>query len=102
MFGAAVAIFHPFLPQKYSAHRLAIRENLGLLTDVTFAQWKDEELDKVLEAPSQRQRDVLVVIGKWPGRMCHDGTMNLSLRDGALSSPLVSTPTRMSHEMNLI
>jgi hypothetical protein len=35
---------------------------------LTFAQRKDKELDKELEA--QRQRGVLVVMGKWPGRTC--------------------------------
>jgi hypothetical protein len=48
-------------------------DNLGLLTDVNGRTKKE------LEAQRWHGR-VLVVIGKWPGRMYHDSMMNLSLR----------------------
>jgi len=65
----------PFSTTEIFCHRSAIRKTIsGLLTDV------DGRTKKELEAQRWRRRRVLVVIGKWPGRMYHDSMMNLSLR----------------------
>ena len=76
-------------------------DNLGLLTDVTFAQWKDEELEREPEA--QRRRGVPVVIGNSNGQVeCHDSMMYLNLGDGAFSPPYDPKPTRTCQDMNSI